>query len=114
MAKTVKYPHRIEFRATAEEYRLAEQLASQCDLTLSDLFRSLLKQAASTDPARNKTLIAHYQELGQIYKNLVQLKSCSQHQVSPTDLQSNALNVAAELINEVRKSIVQLIALTAL
>ncbi|MBN8563598.1 MAG: hypothetical protein J0L70_23955 [Leptolyngbya sp. UWPOB_LEPTO1] len=102
MAKTSKYPHRIEFRATAEEYQRAEHLASQSDLTVSDLLRVLLQQAESTDPARSQQLIQLYQRLGNIAKNLNQLNTNY-----PSKSGSTSLDEAVELINDARKLIVQ-------
>jgi hypothetical protein len=102
MAKTSKYPHRIEFRVTAEEYQRAEQLASQSDLTVSDLLRVLLQQAESTDPARSQQLIQLYQRLGNIAKNLNQLNTNY-----PSKSGSTSLDEAVELINDARKLIVQ-------
>jgi hypothetical protein len=111
MARTAKYPHRIEFRVTAQEYRLAEQLATQCDLTVSDLFRSLLKQAAFTDPARSKTLMALYRELGEIHQSLSQLKSCTQNHLT---LPVSLLDETAALVNDIRRIIVQILSLNSL
>ena len=108
MAKTARYPHRIEFRATAEEYRIAEQLATQCDLTISDLLRVLLKQAASADLTRSRTLITLYQELGRIHKCLESLKSGNAQQIM---LPAPVLDEAAELVNEARKIIVKILPL---
>lgn len=46
MSKAAKRLNRIEFRASDEDRELAEQLAAQYDLSVSDLIRVLLKQAA--------------------------------------------------------------------
>lgn len=102
MAKTSKYPHRIEFRATAEEYQRAEQLASQSDLTVSDLLRVLLQQAEPPNPTRTQQLIQLYQRLGNIAKNLNQLSA-----THPSKSGSTPFDEAVELINEARKLIVQ-------
>jgi hypothetical protein len=108
MAKTAKYPHRIEFRATTEEYCLAEQLAAQCDLTVSDLLRVLLKQAASADVARSRTLVALYQELGRIHRSLELSKSDDEQHIQ---LQATVVGEVANLVGEARRIIVQILPL---
>jgi hypothetical protein len=98
MAKTAKYPHRIEFRATVEEYQRAEQLAIQSDVTVSDLLRVLLRQAEPADSTRTKQLIKLYQKLGFISKHLSQLSTAQD---------STPFDGAVELIDEARRLIVQ-------
>ncbi len=100
MAKPTKYPHRIEFRATVEEYRQAEQLAIQSNVTVSDLLRILLRQAESADPTRTKQLIKLYQRLGNISKHLSKLSTAQ-------DLGSTTFDEAVELIDEARRLMVQ-------
>ena len=74
MSKAAKRLERIEFRASDEDRELAEQLAAQYDLSVSDLIRVLLKQAAQRSlllPDQSRSLSkAKLLQLADLYRQL--------------------------------------------
>lgn len=74
MSKSAKRCDRIEFRASDEDRELAEQLAAQYDLSVSDLIRVLLKQAVQRSllfPAHPQSLSkAKLLQLADLYRQL--------------------------------------------
>lgn len=100
MGKTANFSHRIEFRATAEEYDLATQLAAEYNVTVSDLFRILLQQVAQEQPLSQSTS-AHCRQLAVIYSRLSELHAELQR--------SKQCDEVTEWVSRARKIIIQII-----
>lgn len=121
MSKAAKRLERIEFRASDEDRELAEQLAAQYDLSVSDLIRVLLKQAAQRsllfpDQSRSlsKTKLLQladlYRQLGAIHTVLDQVrKSNNVCQPEASIVVSVTLiDELDELIKQIQNLIVQI------
>ncbi|KAM3090272.1 hypothetical protein ACKFKG_30235 [Phormidesmis sp. 146-35] len=121
MPKSTQRLDRIEFRASDEDRELAEQLATQYDLSVSDLIRVLLKQAAQRsllfpDQSRSlsKTkllqLAGLYRQLGAIHTVLDQVrKSSNVYQPEASIVVSvTLLDELDEMIKQIQNLIVQI------
>jgi len=121
MPKSTQRLDRIEFRASDEDRELAEQLATQYDLSVSDLIRGLLKQASQRalvlpDQSRSlsKTKLLQladlYRQLGAIHMVLDQVrKSSNVYQLEASIVVSETLlDELNELINQIQNLIVQI------
>lgn len=121
MSKSAKRYDRIEFRASDEDRELAEQLAAQYDLSVSDLIRVLLKQATqrsllfpdqprSLSKAKLLKLADLYRQLSVIHTVLDQVKTSSnlgQPEASIV-VSVTLLDELNELINQIQNLIVQI------
>jgi uncharacterized protein (DUF1778 family) len=129
MPKSAKRLDRIEFRASDEDRELAEQLAAQYDLSVSDLIRVLLKQAAQRTtssrealsllfPAQSRSLsktkllqLANlYRQLGAVHTVLDQVrKSSNVYQPEASIVVSvTLLDGLDEMIKQIQNLIVQI------
>lgn len=121
MSKAAKRLERIEFRASDEDRELAEQLAAQYDLSVSDLIRVLLKQAAqrsllfpdqprSLSKAKLLQLADLYRQFGAIHTVLDQVrKSNNVCQPEASIVVSvTLLDELDELIKQIQNLIVQI------
>lgn len=121
MPKSTQRLDRIEFRASADDRKLAEQLATQYDLSVSDLIRVLLKQAAqrsllfpdqsrSLSKAKLLQLADLYRQLGAIHTVLDQVrKSSDVYQPEASVVVSvTLLNGLDEVIKKIQNLIVKI------
>lgn len=121
MSKAAKRLERIEFRASDEDRELAEQLAAQYDLSVSDLIRVLLKQAAqrsllfpdqsrSLSKAKLLQLADLYRQLGAIHTVLDQVRKSNNVCQPETSLVVSVtlIDELDELIKQIQNLIVQI------
>ena len=121
MSKAAKRLERIEFRASDEDRELAEQLAAQYDLSVSDLIRVLLKQAAqrslpfsdhprSLSKAKLLQLADLYRQLGAIHTVLDRVRTSNnvcQPEASVV-VSVTLIDELDELIKQIQNLIVQI------
>jgi uncharacterized protein (DUF1778 family) len=129
MPKSAKRLDRIEFRASDKDRELADQLAAQYDLSVSDLIRVLLKQAAQRTtssrealsllfPAQSRSLSKTkllqladlYRQLGAIHTVLDQVRT-SNNVCQPEAsiiVSVTLLDELNELIKQIQNLIVQI------
>lgn len=121
MPKSAKRLDRIEFRANDEDRELVEQLTTQYDLTMSDLIRVLLKQAAQRSfllsgqqrvpsTLRLQQIADLYRQLSAMHTVLDRVKTSNGvHQPDATIVVNVALmEELDELIQQIQKLIVQM------
>jgi antitoxin component of RelBE/YafQ-DinJ toxin-antitoxin module len=121
MPKSAKRLDRIEFRASDEDRELAEQLAAQYDLSVSDLIRVLLKQATQRSllfPNQSRSLskvkllqLADlYRQLGAIHTVLDQVRKSNNMCQPETSIVVSVtlLDELDEVIKKIQNLIVQI------
>lgn len=121
MSKPAKRSDRIEFRASDEDRELAEQLAAQYDLSVSDLIRVLLKQATqrsllfpdqprSLSKAKLLQLADLYRQLGTIHTVLDQVRTSNKvcQPEASVVVSVTLIDELDELVKQIQSLVVQI------